>query len=124
MSLLNKLKKFVKRQLARLPSRLPQGMAEFDAWVADIVATYDDLPTTDLDSLKFVLSTVIMHIGPTEANKSKAYFVSHLRTAAAKQVAGNVFHEIKTKQKEAQAKAAQEQAEATAAQASSDGPQQ
>lgn len=81
------------------PSALPQGAQEFDSWADSIASTYK-LPTNDSDSIKFTLSTIIMHLGPQTAYKAKYYFVTVLRAAAAKQVAAAKFYEIKTKQAE------------------------
>jgi hypothetical protein len=111
-TVLNKIKKYVARWKGRRPSPLPVGMTEFNAWVDSIVNTYDDLPTKDIDSIKFTLSSIIMHLGPQEAYKPKSYFVLTMKAAAAKQVAGAYFYEIKEKQKQAALK----QAEATASQ--------
>ncbi len=86
-------------------------MGAFDTWADDIAATYA-LPTQDRDSIRFALATIIMHLDQATAFRSKWYFVLMLRSSAAKQVAGGVFHEIKTKQQAAQAAA--QQAAATA----------
>ncbi len=105
------VKRLLKQLRGFLPSRLPNGMGAFDTWANDIADTYT-LPTQDRDSIRFALATIIMHLGQTAAFRSKWYFVLMLRSSAAKQVAGNVFHEIKLKQQAAQAAA--QHAEATA----------
>ncbi len=93
------------------PSRLPTGVAEFNAWADSIASTYQ-LPTADQDSVRFSLATQIMHLGPQAASKPKYFFVLAIRAGAAKQIAGNAFQEIKSRHQAAQ-KAAQA-AEATA----------
>ena len=107
ITVLLKIKRFFKQALGLFPSAIPTGVEAFEAWAQSLEETYD-LPTKDKDSIRFVLSTAIMHTPPTAAYKSKFYFVLLIRAAAAKQIAGAVFHDIKTKQKAAQA------AEATA----------
>lgn len=104
--------------LGLFPSALPQGVQEFHAWTDSIVSTWD-LPTTDRDSLTFMLGSMIMHAGPTEARKPKYFYVLSIRAAAAKQVAGACFHEVKLRQQAAQ----KAQAEATALQAVAHEPQ-
>lgn len=101
--------RLAKQFLGLFPSALPTGVTAFHAWADDIRNTYD-LPTQDEASIKFTLSTIIMHLGPQVAHKPKYYFVLTLRASAAKQIAGQVFTDIKTKAAEEahQAKAAAE----------------
>lgn len=96
-------KRLFKQFLGFFPSALPNGMQAFDTWVADLAETYT-LPTEDSDSIKFVLASIIMRLGPQAAYKSKFFFYLTLKAGAAKQVAGEFFQQIKLKQ----------QAEATA----------
>lgn len=98
--MINAIKKLYRQVRGLFPSALPQGAAEFDAWVDDIVSTYT-LPTASLDDVKFVLATIIMHQNQQTAFKSKYFFVLTLRAAAAKQVAAQFFYDIKKKQQEA-----------------------
>lgn len=87
------------RQLAGLvPTKIPVGVTEFNKWADDFIETYT-LPTQDSDSLKFTLASIIMHLGPQVAYKPKFYFYLTINAAAAKQVAGSVFYEIKQKAK-------------------------
>lgn len=102
MKALNKIKLLYKRLRGLFPSPIPTGMQAFYAWSDDLSSTYW-MPTEDVDSIRYALATVIMHLGPTAAYRSQYYFVLTLRASAAKQVAGGVFHEIKTKQQAAQA---------------------
>lgn len=99
-----KLKKIVGFVKGLFPSRLPQGMTEFHAWADSFFDIYD-LPTKEKDSIKFVLASIIMHLGPQTLYKSKMFFYLTICAGAAKQIAGAVFHDIKTKQAEEAAKA-------------------
>lgn len=108
-NLLRKLKKFIKRQRARFPSPVPVGMAEFDTWASDIIDTYS-LP--DNNSIKFALATMIMHSGPTDAFKSKHYFMLMVKASMSKQIASAQFQEIKLRQQKLAEQEAQENAKA------------
>lgn len=105
--------KLLKRLRALLPSKLPQGMSEFDAWADDILDIYN-LPNND--STKFALATAIMHIGATECYKPKEYFGRTLLKGAATQIAYAKMNEMK----ERQAVRAKEEAEAAARKAETD----
>ncbi len=106
---MNIVKRILKQFFGLFPSKLPVGMAAFDAWVVDFTATYK-LPTSSDTDIRFVLSTSIMHLGPTTAYKSKFYFYLLLTATASKQIASEQFRTIKERQ----------QAEALAAKAASD----
>lgn len=108
--LIKKIKRLARQVRGLFPSRLPQGMDEFSAWADSIQNTYT-LPTVDTDSIRFVLASIILRLGPTAAYASKFYFALSLKAAGTKQVAGAQFQEIKLRQQEAQK---QKQAEATA----------
>jgi hypothetical protein len=101
-----KLIKILKKMRNFLPSPVPLGIAEFEAWASDIISTYD-FPNND--SVRFALATMILHSGPTAAFVSKRYFSLMVKAGAAKQIASQVFQDIKIKQ----------QAEATASQVAS-----
>lgn len=92
----NTLIRTINQLLGFFPSALPQGASEFDSWADSISTTYR-LPTQDRDSLHFTLASILMHSGPTTAYKSKWFFAISIKAAAAKQVAGQAFHDIKTK---------------------------
>lgn len=82
--------------------RLPTGIVEFDSMILDLKTAYGaELPTVDDDSLKFVIATTIMHLGPLESHKSLEFFYKTIVAGAAKQVAHYVFRDIKLKQEEA-----------------------
>lgn len=109
-TLVSKLK-FVFKFLTHLfPTRLPIGMVEFTSWSQDIITTYG-LP--DNDSFRFSLAAMIINLKATTAYKPKFYFFLSCRSAMAKQVAGEVFRQIKEAQQAAAKAAAQTQTEAT-----------
>lgn len=116
----NKVKKFCKFIGGFWPTAVPVGMTAFDDWAQSIMDIYP-LPTSDKNSVKYSLATMIMHRGPLTAYWPKFWFFLAFRSAAAKQIAGAVFQEIKLKQqadheaaKKAAAEAAAKPAEVTA----------
>lgn len=114
-TLIQSLKRLVSKALGVFPTAVPTGTEEFHAWADSIIDTYP-LPTADVDSIKYALATMVMHLGPTQAYKSKLYFALALRAGAAKQIAGGVFSEIRERHQKAQAaaaKAAEQKPEAT-----------
>ncbi len=106
---MTKITNVFKKIRALFPSKLPVGMTEFEAWSDSIISLYD-LATKDANSVKFTLSTIIMHLGPQTAYKSKFFFYLTLQTAAAKQIAGAAFTKIKEDEKARQLKALQDEA--------------
>lgn len=94
-----------KKVRALFPSKLPVGVAAFEEW-ADSFAELYTLPTDHKDSIRFVLATAIMNLGPQTAYKSKHYFFLTLSAGCAKQIAGSIFYEIKQRQKEVERLAA------------------
>lgn len=91
--------------------RLPVGITEFETLISDMMTEYaGELPTMDVESLKFVISTSIMHMGPTECTSSMDFFFKTLVAGAAKQIAHHIFQETKRKQmqKDADERAAAE----------------
>lgn len=103
MTLFSKIKRYWNQIKGLFPSALPVGRTEFEVWSQSIFDTYD-LPTKDLRSVRFTLTTILMSLKTTDSLKPKYYFVKVCRAAAAKQVAGAIWQEIKLAQ----------QAEATA----------
>ncbi len=93
-----KLLRLARKVRAMFPSKLPMGTGEFDAWAESFHDTYT-MPTEDRPSVKYALATMIMHGGPTTAYKSKFYYYLALSASASKQVAGQVFYNIKEEQK-------------------------
>lgn len=104
-SLLNKVVKVFRLISGLFPAKLPVGVSEFESFIQRLEDTYD-LPTKDKDSIRFAVASIIMHLGPQAGFKPLLYFYLTLRSGAAKQVAGSVFYDIKTRQKEAAEQAA------------------
>src|SRR5271166_2176540 len=109
-----KLRRLINKIKGLLPTALPNGTTEFEAWAESFFDTYDNMPTEDRNSTKFTLCTIIMHLGQTAAYKPKIYFYLTLKAAAAKQVAGSVFSDIKVKEMARIKAELDKQAEATA----------
>lgn len=92
----------IQRLLSYVPSRLPVGMGEFHTWANSIIRLLPKgLENVPDDDKKFVMASAIQRLDPTSNYKSKIYFVKLLHKAAASQIAGQVFVEIKEKQKAA-----------------------
>lgn len=108
---MNKVLRIIKQIRGMFPSPLPTGVTAFNAWADDLQATYT-LPTEDKDSIRFTLASIIMHLGQQAGMKSKYFFYITLKAAASKQVAGQVFSDIKENQRALAVKAAEEAAKA------------
>lgn len=110
MTLLTRLKGYLRLIRNLFPEEPPQGIAAFHA-LADAVVRDYNLP--DNDSIRFALAAMIMNGQGKSGSvyKSKFQYAIMLKEAAAKQVAGQVFYDIKTAQQEKQ-KAADAQAQA------------
>lgn len=78
-----------------IPTRLPQGLTQFEVWANGIITTYN-LPSND--SVRFSLATMVMHLGPTTAFKPKFYFALSIWKASANQVVYQVIQDLKAKQ--------------------------
>lgn len=95
------MKLILKRLLSRLPTKLPVGMTEFNAFADAIIELSGNY--ADQDSMRFAVASMIIHADARYGALPKHYFVVRLRKSAANQVASQVFQEIKTKQAEATA---------------------
>lgn len=80
--------KFIKRVRCFFPSRLPQGMKEFNQFVAD-VAELSDLPNNL--RLRTVISMFILKLPPEMISFPKWRLAKQLKKAAANQVASEVL---------------------------------
>jgi hypothetical protein len=109
-SIVKKLKNILKRIKGALPSPLPQGLNEFNEWIADFIDTYN--PAMNERSVKFAVATMMMRLNPTEAYKPKRYFALCLHKGAAAEVSNYVMHLVKQEQ-EAENKAQEEAAKAS-----------
>lgn len=96
---MNKIKFLIAKIASYFPTSLPVGMKEFDAFSKSIVLLVGNL--ADEDSLKFAMSSMIMHLGPQRSTIPKNYFVQSLRKTAANQVAHAVLMDLKNKQQAA-----------------------
>lgn len=103
-----KVSKFFKRLYAFLPTPLPTGAQDFNTWASSVLTLYN---FPDNDSTRGALAIMITQLKPTDAWKSKRHFGLSVHTAAAKEIAGNFYYEMKTKY-QALAKAEQEKAAA------------
>lgn len=91
------MKQLINKLRSYLPEPLPVGLAEFHKYADSIIELSGKF--ADEDSLKFAICSMIMHAGEAKGYLPKQYFVKRLRKVAANQVAGQVFTDIKEKQK-------------------------
>lgn len=107
-----------------LPTRLPAGIAEFDAWANDVIQLAG---APNNDSVKFSLAVMILHAGQDEDALPKNLFAKRLRKAMANQVVSQIINDLKAKQdaeQEALKKQAAEVIAPTVEAAQSDGPKE
>lgn len=81
------------------PRPLPMGRVEFHEWADRIISGAllpggKDDPQTFIESQKFSLANMLMHLGPTESHKPDAYFIHQLRKFAVNQIADAIRREI------------------------------
>jgi hypothetical protein len=76
---------------------LPMGRQEFEAWSDRIIS--GAMLNADVESQKFTLANLLLHLGPTESHKEDAFFIHSLRKFAGNQVADAVRVEIRDKVK-------------------------
>ena len=79
------------------PRPLPVGRKEFEEWADRIIA--GTMLQADVQSQKFTLANLIMHLGPTESHKPDAFFIHSLRKFASNQVADVIRCEIRDEAK-------------------------
>lgn len=92
--------KYLRFLRGAFPRQLPQGMTQTNALIDRLMSTYT-LPSTVRDDIAFVVSGTILRFNETTCYKPDWYFVWVIRSVAAKQLAGAMFSEIKTRQLEA-----------------------
>lgn len=102
--LLENARLLLKRILSYIPTPLPVGATEFDAWAASIIQLTGQY--AEDTSMRFAIASILIHADSKKGSLSKHYFIARLRKSAANQVASQVFQDIKLKQDAAQ-KAAQ-----------------
>jgi hypothetical protein len=67
------------------PRSLPLGMTEFHEWAERIIAAA--MVKADVESQKYALSDMILHLNPTEDHKEDAFFIKRLRKVAQNEIA-------------------------------------
>lgn len=102
------MKVLLSRMLSFFPRPLPVGRTENDAWSSRIIAQAGNY--ADVDSMRFILNTAVLHMPPNKAYVSDWHFIKLLRKAAANQVSSQVFQEIKENQQKRALEAQQEAA--------------
>lgn len=90
--------------LGFLPTRLPHGLSDFEAFFQKLAHTYA-LP--DNPSYKHAVATMVMNLGPTTAYKAPYFFALSIKKAMANQTAFQVIQDLRDAEKNA-AKEAQE----------------
>lgn len=79
---------------------LPMGRNEFMVWSDRIIAgaLVPADPNQDslvyIDSIRYALANMLLHLGPTESHKPDAYFIHSLRKFAINQVADTLRKEL------------------------------
>jgi hypothetical protein len=86
------------------PRPLPMGLTEFHEWSDRIIGgallpCEPDKLEIFIESQKFALANMLMHLGPTESHKPDAFFIHSLRKFAVNQVADAVRVELRDKAK-------------------------
>lgn len=88
----------LKKLISIIPTPLPVGMTEFMDWSDSILELAGDY--ADEDSMRFVIASMVIHLGPQKSSIAKNYFVRSLRKTAANQVASQVFLDVKKRQEQ------------------------
>lgn len=96
-----KIIKLFKLALSYLPTKLPVGLTEMQQFCNEIIELSGKY--ADEDSMKYVITTSILHLDPSVDRISKQFFMRKLRKAAANQVASAVFTDIRDRNKPVEA---------------------
>lgn len=107
---MKRLKWLYKKLLSYIPTPLPVGLSDFNKFVDDIIELSGNY--ADRDSMAFAIASMVMHLGAQKSSVPKDFFVRSLRKAAANQVAGQVFTDIKDRQNAAALARAEEEKKA------------
>lgn len=84
--------------------RLPLGMTDFNLLCNDVKTLVEaEIPTITDRDIRFIVATNILHMGPNQSEVSVQDLVTTIFAGAAKQVASQVFQDIKLQQKEEEA---------------------
>lgn len=98
MKIAEKIKKIFAKLMGMIPGPLPHlGILSFDEFCNDIFTRYD-LP--DLPSYRNAIASMIMHLGPTCAYKSKFFFAVSVKKAMANQIAYEKIQQLKKEEAE------------------------
>lgn len=109
---MSKLKKLIAYLMSYLPTKLPLGLIDFDDYFQAIRGLADSrLSNVPDDDIRFVVASTITHQGPTGDRMPKQKMVRILHAAAAKQVAAQIFQDVKQRQRAQQEADAKAQAE-------------
>lgn len=107
------MKKILKNILSYFPTLIPTGLTAHNEWAKDIIDLVG--PIADEESMRWVLASLVQNnLKPNKDRYSKRYFAAELRKAAAKQVASQIFFDIKERQRARAEEKAKQEAEATA----------
>ena len=84
---------------------LPMGLQEFHEWADRIISGAlvpggAEDPEVFIESQKFALANMLMHLGPHESHKPDAFFIHSLRKFAINQVADTIRKELHQRAKE------------------------
>lgn len=104
---MNKIKIILKKIRAFFPSALPTTMDELNAYTEEVLEVWG---ISTQDSYRHAIATMIMHLGPTTAYKSKIYFVLSVKKAMANQLAHAKIKELNEAQQKREAAAKLEEA--------------
>jgi hypothetical protein len=74
------------------PSKLPIGTAQFDTWAKSIFQTYN---LEDKPGNRHALGSLIMHLGPVTAHKSKRYFYLAITKSLANETAFETMQSLR-----------------------------
>jgi hypothetical protein len=84
------------------PRPLPMGRTDFDEWSHRIISGAlvpggEEDAEVFIDSQRYALANMLIHLGPTESHKPDAHFIHSLRKFAINQVAHSIAQELKIK---------------------------
>jgi hypothetical protein len=97
--MLSFVKNLVKKLRSYIPKTLPQGMTEFESLVKEVKALDPVIGALEDRSVRFAIATMIINNGHKTSKVPTHFFVTQLQLAATKQVAAEIFQEIKAQQK-------------------------
>lgn len=93
---LQKIKKFIFKTLAYLPSPLPRSYQDFDKLYEKVIWIYD---FPNHSSFKEAIARNIMHFSHTTTHKSKYFFSLAVKNEQARTVAFGILQELRSAEK-------------------------